>query len=682
MAVGTLILDPAEVAIADRKEVDLEKEGLKIRKDPGPDYGDAAIKAFIAERDFGAAMIDYTLPPRKITIPLVVQGSAAGGNFDNLRVMLQAKCSRINEEGGWLKRKMPSGKIVYADLFEATLHLSSNWFTEHREVDLEAMLEFQAMPDLYGAPVVLASFEGTGSASQVSQILGNLPGRVDFTVTEQAAKNQSGLAFHFRCRNYSAAATAKSLYEAEALTPLDLAAEIASPSGAGIVLGGGKTVRHPKVGTNWVSMLSTNLKAGTYLTHRGFYNVWARVYKPSEEAFFRLLYDVGDLNGLTPNPQVEVPGVPGNLYWINLGQVNLREGPYGTHRWQGVIQARTGEPKGSAYIDQLYFQNTDESSGVITGAPTPPLPALAPYLMRDEFTGFTGNITGKTADVGGVWAEALNSDTSDFLSEEVPAHIRRLAVSDTGTIGTGGAFPGRAVGTPVEATNLVMRSDFILESAAPVSIATGHMLSYVSNAAFVMVQLEWNSSFKFWTIKAYNAAGTVLKGSNRPVKQLAAAPEPTIGSLLSVIEGERLTLFVAGADGEFGEVLSLENVLVGVKGKAFLYDENASATAATRVYDNVGIWTPEPDAVMFASRDMKLSDKGIYRRSNDGVGYGPVNRPGADLPRIPVSGPEERPVEIFVKGSRGDFGDAPDFGIDPLKGQMTYRPCWSEVPGV
>lgn len=426
MAIGSLILDPAEVAIADRKELDLEKEGLKIRKDPGPDWGDAAITAFIAARNYGAAMIDYTLPPRKITIPLVVSGSAGGGNFDDLRNTLQAKCSRINEEGGWLKRKLPSGKIMYADLFEATLHLSAGWFTEHREVDLEAMLEFQALPDFYGARIDLASFEGTAAASQVNQVKGNLPGRVDFLVSEKSGNDQLGLGFHFRCQHYSSASTAAWDYQAEALTPLDTAAETELTGASG------KTIRHNNLGIDWTPVLSTNLKAGTYLTHLGVYDVFSRVYTTSEEPpWLRLLYDVGDTIAPSANPQKQLPG-SGNFYLVYLGQINLRALAVGTHRWQGIIQGRGAVGGENVYVDRLWFFCADENTGILTA----PLGTFGvgsgTYKVRDDFNQ-TGNLTGLAAAVGGTYVALTNSDAApDFVAGS--GVLTRSSTSDTGTL--------------------------------------------------------------------------------------------------------------------------------------------------------------------------------------------------------------------------------------------------------
>ncbi len=54
---------------------------------------------------------------------------------------------------------------------------------------------------------------------------------------------------------------------------------------------------------------------------------------------------------------------------------------------------------------------------------------------------------------------------------------------------------------------------------------------------------------------------------------------------------------------------------------------------------------------------------------------------GTDLPRLPVSGPEEKPLEIATKPSRGDFTTLPDSGIDKFSAQLTYRSCVEHPKG-
>ena len=105
-----------------------------------------------------------------------------------------------------------------------------------------------------------------------------------------------------------------------------------------------------------------------------------------------------------------------------------------------------------------------------------------------------------------------------------------------------------------------------------------------------------------------------------------------------------------------------------------------SASSETRDYDNFAAWAPNLDATLYANRSAQLTTDGIFRQDTSGTAYGPAFHAG-DLPRLPVSGLESRKVELFLKGSRGDFDQIPDSGIDDISGRVTYRPCWLNTPG-
>jgi hypothetical protein len=149
---------------------------------------------------------------------------------------------------------------------------------------------------------------------------------------------------------------------------------------------------------------------------------------------------------------------------------------------------------------------------------------------------------------------------------------------------------------------------------------------------------------------------------------------------MTAIRGTRVIVYYALGSQEPQPVFSFENAFAGVKGKCFLYDQNTSGTAVTRWYDPVSLWTPAYDAVLYASLSARLSTNGMFRQSQDGVGYGPIGFPGTDLPRLPVSGPKETPVEIALKPSRGDFDQLSDSGLDKLTAQISYRPSFSHIP--
>jgi hypothetical protein len=676
-----IVLDPTEVATPDREELDLHSGAIRVREE-GPDFGQQEIDAFMVQRAIGAIPIDSQLPNRVITIPLSL---GLSGDFDEARIALQAKVARINEEGGWLRRRLiggtygEAGSRLFADLVKATLKLGGGTSQASVGVDPDAELILEALPDFYGDTIEEEAFEGTGGASQTFQIEGNLPGRVDLTVTEKSDQDQLGLGWHFRCRNYDAAETADWAYEAEMLTPLDTAAE-AELSGAS-----GKTILHNNLGTEWMPVLSTNLKAGTYLTHRGVYDVWARVYSTSEELpWLRLLWDVGDIVAPSENTQVRIPG-QSNFYLVNLGQVNIREIPaVGTHRWQGIVQAR-GEAGGeNVYIDSLEFRCADEGSGIVTGNSGNTAPVSATYLVRDEFNQTAGEATGKSAAVGGVYAAVTNSDTTDFEIDATTHRLKRISASDTGTIGTLG-FEGRGIGTSQELTDIAMLTHFDFGEPGEIeidSLSHGHILSYVDNTHFVLVALTPNIipgpliPIVEWRVSVYSPSA-LLATSDRIAHISERSPK---GTLLSIVNGNKLDVYVAGPNEELRKVLTVENALIGVKGKAYLYDANTSVGATAREYDSLAIWTPQNDAAIYANRNASLNWQGIYRQSEDGLADGPVAHPGSDLPRIPISGPEERPVEVGVKPSRGNFGEVPDSGLDQIAVQLSYRPCWSGVP--
>lgn len=96
--------------------------------------------------------------------------------------------------------------------------------------------------------------------------------------------------------------------------------------------------------------------------------------------------------------------------------------------------------------------------------------------------------------------------------------------------------------------------------------------------------------------------------------------------------------------------------------------------------DNFASWAPTADAAMYASRSAQLTTDGVFRQDTSGTAYGPVNHIGP-YPRIPPSGLESRKVEIYLKGSRGDFDQIPDTGIDDISARPFYRPSWLLIPG-
>jgi hypothetical protein len=67
---------------------------------------------------------------------------------------------------------------------------------------------------------------------------------------------------------------------------------------------------------------------------------------------------------------------------------------------------------------------------------------------------------------------------------------------------------------------------------------------------------------------------------------------------------------------------------------------------------------------------------GAYRAGTATGVYAPVSNVIGDLPRIPPSRLENRPVELFVKPTRGDLNQLADSGLDGFAVQVKYRPSF------
>lgn len=678
MSLTQVILDPKEVATEGRIEIAL---GPLISEE-GIDWGDQQVRAFMAEGQIGEPMIDYVIPNRTIKIPLVVKASE-GISFDDWRVKLEAKVAKINEETGWLKRVLPSGRYVFADLVEAKLHLGGDWLAENKEVDKLAVLELQAYPDFYGAAVETTAFEGTGDASTTIQVKGNLPARVEsLTVTDKSGNNQRGLLWHFRAKNYSSASTAKWAYNAEELELLDLAEKATLTGSAGT-----KVVKHPSLSTSWTPILGTTLSAGTFLTHKGLYDVWARVYTTNETPpWLRLLWDVGDIVSPGQNPQVQVP-LRNGFYLVNLGQVNLQKVPVGSHRWKGIIQGRGENGGENVSIDRLYFHCADESSGALT-APVPSPSNAVSFAARDEFIQEPeGNLEGKSLATGGTWAEASKTGAKGFQVYPTLHVARRTYVTEADTE-FGGCYAIAGENKPSSAR---VSAKFSASAATKaVEFKRGVFLRYQNTSNWVMAffanSLASETNMALFIIK--NVAGTKseLGGVGRGEESvIVSQTEPTTvsmyigedGQYWAQMENKNGTLTAHPIEGHDSD-LAIGGALA--EGKAGFYDEWRATSAMSRYVDGFIVLTPEADAVMYANKIVQVGTGGIYRQSSDGAGCGPVSYPGADLPRLPGSGPEERAIEVALKGSRGNFSASPDSGRDKIAGQLTYRPCWSYVP--
>jgi hypothetical protein len=461
----------------------------------------------------------------------------------------------------------------------------------------------------------------------------------------------------------------------------------AEGGGGGFGVGSGVKLKAGAIGATTATIVTANFKAlmtialkpetgGNYLTHAGVYDVWARVFTTSSTLpRLRLVADVGDLISPEENVQVRIPAT-NNFYLVPLGQINLRKAPFGAHRWGGAIQGRGLIGGENVSVDRLFFFCADEGSGILSAPRSFGVP-LSGYSARDSFVQAEGALTGKTAETSGKnYAAIAGSDADDF--SVIAAHkVRRTALSDTGTIST--FFKGRAVGLALGLTDTMAELTFTRSTLGTSGTSSGMFLKASSATDFVRV------SYNEEPLGVATMVVEVMRGGSQMVLAAEKVTPRLTGTIMAGVIGDDYIVFLDGklipfAPSSLGIPVDTDKLSLLPAGGVYLADAATGAAAITRDYDNLAVWVPEKDAVLFANRNAMISSVGMYRQDSTGTAYGPVAYPGADLTRIPVSGPEKRPVEICLKPSRGNFAEIADSGLDAIQGQPTYRPCWSGVP--
>lgn len=667
-----VVLDPTAVS-TNRTELDITNY-INIE---GIDWGDAQITQYLAEADRGSLPVAYTVPNRIVTIPLVLK-DIGGTDFHAIRQSLQAKAALFQREGGKLSRTTTIG-TYYADVVNATLRYGGDWYQANRDFDRSASLVLECLPDFYGDEVTLDDITET-TLPEITRVLqltgsnatvkGDYPARVRVVIDDDEGQNQLGLIWGFRSRNYSNAATTALAYEAEALTPISPAASTAVAGSSG-----SNSVQHASLATNWTPVLSTQIAASGHMTHVGSYRVWVRARTTSSTPpLVRLVWDVGDLLHPVPNDSARIPGT-NNFYPVDLGTVTLAMAPVGAHRWQGVIQALGTVGGENIQIDRVWLQPLDEAAGTLA-APLSTDPGLTGYSARDEFNQTSGSLATKTLPVGGTWSGA--GDTDDFTVNGSDATLQRTATGDASDLA--GRF---AIAGTTNFTNIAVQVDM---KTSGVGGFRGPFARYTDTSNWLRIEVNVGSDTTVIALVQNVAATTTT---------LAFTVIPTTASgvwwRFRIVTDTRGMAYVwrvkASGYGSLGDpLLTVQSSALATggalaTGKVGIYDSYTGGAALTRSYDNFAAWVPDQDAVIFASQSCELRWDGPVREDAAGAAYGPVSLPLGALPRLPPSGIENRPVEVFLKATRSDLDAIADAGIDNVSARVYYRPSWLLVPG-
>lgn len=435
-----IVLDPAEVT------GDPDGELVITSNDPdspfdirissatdGVDWGDLAIEAAMAElATVGTVPVDYSIPNRVIDTKLKIQATQ-DTTFAQARGKLQAKVAKLQDQGGWIKRELPGVGAVCADVVQAALKLPGDWMQAHRDLQMEAPLTLESLPDWWEMEWVQAG-SISGSNGQAVGLLEGVRGafprgnRCRIVVDGDDTHDQLGVMWGVRRRHYSPVAAL--VYEAEALTPLDQAT-VETLSGAS----GGSVIRHNNLGTSW-----TPVCAIPAAEHTGSYRLWARVYTTSATPpQLRAIYGVGGgaVEELAP---AQIPGTS-NFYLVDLGEFRLDQAPVGPNRWDGQIQAQGAAGGENSHVDRIWLQPLDEGAGRLVDSPLA-IPGLSLFAVRDEFNQTAGGLHGKSlAAAGNLAGPAMAGTGAD------DSGVGSVAWANPGNITTPGLDSYSQIGT-------------------------------------------------------------------------------------------------------------------------------------------------------------------------------------------------------------------------------------------
>ena len=670
----TIKLDPSTIATS-RTELDI----TPFISAEGVNWDDARIEQYLSDGNIGASPVDYKIPNRQVVAPLRLMARGTF-TFEQIRRQLQAKVALFQREGGWVSRVTTAG-THYADVVNASLRLGGDWLQASKSADVAAELSLELTPDWYGSEITLDDKTETAALALTTVlkqsaadavIAGDYPARVRIVVDEDDGDTQLGLVWGFRSRYYDAASTAALTYQAEALTPLDTAANAALTGASG-----GTAVTHSAVRTDWTAVVSTQILSGSaHMTHRGTYRVWARCYSTSAvPPAVRFVWKVGDLVNPVENTRKTIPAAS-NFYMLDLGEIRIDAAPVGTHRWQGRVEAIGTTSAENVSVDAIHFVPVDDGYGILR-APT--TATVGSYVAHDDFNQSAGALAGKTASLGGVWAGA--GDADDFAVETTGKTAQRTAVSDA-SVATGGRHA--YVGTTTF-TTCTVQVDFKRSLAlGGVQCWQGVLARATDASNFVVARIAGVSAMSV-RLEAYVAGSLSFVSTEMPVSTFSANTWYTIRLYVEASGrygfwfGPKGALPVAPAVTGQSAVLATGGALA--TGKVGIFDSQISATAHTRNYDSFRAYVPTFDAVLYPNRSAQLRSDGAIRQDTGGTSYASVDTAYGAIPRLPPSGLENRKVELYVKASRGNFDQDPDFGIDDVSAQVFYRPAWLLTPG-
>lgn len=684
----SLILDPVEVAAPGREELDLMSGSVYVKAE-GIDWGDTALSLQKGTARWGEPVLGWSMPNRIVKVPLVLKTDVTGATLIQAIQSLQAKVARINEEGGTLKRVRRS-EDLYADVVAAEVVIPDTWLGAHREYETETVLTLECLPDFYGDEIVhtLNPLTDNYSSTIIDHVQGNYPGRCRI-VAKATTADMTAFRYAFRSKHYQPGSGNALNLKWDQLTPL-----------------GSATTPDPLVlqdpGRDWVPVCSTDdVTSGDPLEHVGTYRVFVEYslemvnLLPDEAGDWagqlRLAWAQGDLIRYEENvPTSALAASIGSVYkrLADLGAVRLPDDERGASRWRGVVQHRDlGERPTKLSVHRVILVPVDEPGGAVIGQPEGQLDLAGPAI-NDKFRQSAGNLTGKPMSPAsaGVYTTLL-SGGSDFVVNATEQYLTRSGNTSSGeerAAGSAGPF------TDFEASVRIRYDGYGAFNALTLENVGGGLIVRAKNANdYFFVGVSANGPFSPG-LSQENVIVFARVKNGSPTSFPIPFSTPGAKDLLSSRREEGYTLSVRVVRG-YVHIL-WEGAMIWQfyrdflapggdldSGGIYIYDRYVGSLAGERRYDDFRVTPISADPIALLNRDVEIGTSGCYRQSADGLSWGEITARG-DLPRIPVSGRERRPVQVQLMRSSGDFGEYADIVPGGATAELRYRPCWISVP--
>jgi hypothetical protein len=622
-----------------------------------------------------------------VTVEILPTGASGAADAQATLATLVDKLAKVNREGGTLRRVLPTGDVLTFDLLAADA-IDPRWDADwelSRTIELE--LRFVAKPFARGVEEArTAHVESARSVLLFTEedIAGDVPALGRLVVSDLGGASRGWCQWGLQVATYDPASSADLFFEAEGRTPLNLASlvTVAGASGAGSsnVVSAGSLI------PDWTAVLSTKASGGAHLTHVGDYRVLARLYRPrgAGQVGVALEWALGDFRSFTRNAPTYfgVDQLEGGFVVVDLGLVSI---PRGTPRWEGRVIANSTAAGDDLSIDCLWLLPL-ERAGEASRREWEPTwrTAASPtaYLVRDEFDqSMSGGrdtpaaATGRTLPIGGTYTGA--GDADDFVITN--GALTRTALSDA----AGGPNAGRLLvaGSPTFTTCQARVGMY----TSTVGVASqGLLLRYVDASNHLAVGVV------FSTTQPIVTAQVCVRGTYTQLAQTTYPfPMPTMTAhqliVLAEATGEVTVWLSASIDTPSAPLLQAYDASLATggalaSGKAGVFDRNSTATAATRSFDNLWAWVPEPDAAICASQSLEIGAERAIREDAGGTLWTPVSRYEGDPLTIPPSGPERRIARFLVTASRAAPGAGFDRTLDDLQAQLHLTPRYLVVP--